>query len=105
MALRQPIERDEPASLVSRGLVMTIAKTVLGVGLFSVVTASILAEGTTDRQSGASKVALVPSKSEREQFQRMAAQAARGGDIVTGSIGLNNLNNVRLDPCTGDRKR
>jgi hypothetical protein len=67
----------------------------MGVGLFSVIAGSFLADTTTDRSTGASKVAWLVSPSDRDAMRRTAA-AALNGDIATGAI--------HLDPCTGQRK-
>lgn len=70
--------------------IIAIAKVGLGVGLFSVIAGSILADATTERGTGASKVAGMFSPADRAAMSKVAA-AALTGDIATGSI--------KLDPC------
>jgi len=72
-----------------------ILKAGLGVGAFSVIAGSILADATTERGSGASKVAWFLSRSDRAAMQRAAAVALTR-DIPTGSI--------KLEPCTLSKK-
>jgi hypothetical protein len=67
-----------------------LVKLGVGVGMFSVIAGSILADATTDPGTGASKVAWYPTTSDRDAMRR-AASAALTTDIPTGSI--------RLDPC------
>jgi hypothetical protein len=67
----------------------------LGVGAFSVIAGSILADATTERGSGASRVAWILSPTDRAAMQRAAATALTK-DIPTGSI--------RLDPCALPKK-
>ncbi|MFI5014039.1 MAG: hypothetical protein ACHQAY_17005 [Hyphomicrobiales bacterium] len=67
----------------------------LGVGAFSVIAGSILADATTERGTGTSKVTWFLSPADREAMRRTAA-AALTGDIATGSI--------KLDPCALPKK-
>ena len=85
-------EDDEaPQGIVIRWSTLArAAKIGVGVGLFSVIAGSLLADVTTERGSGASKVAWFLSPSDKAAMQR-AATAALTGDIPTGSI--------KLDPC------
>jgi hypothetical protein len=80
-----------PRLIDSWRAIMTIVKLGLGVGLFSVIVGSILADATTERGTGASKVAGMISPADR-QAMRKAAAAALTGDVATSSI--------KLDPCT-----
>ena len=70
-------------------------KVGLGVGAFSVIAGSLLADATTERGSGASKVAWFLSPGDRAAMRRTAA-AALSSDIATGSI--------KLDPCAMPKK-
>ena len=76
--------------------VMRMVKWGLGVGLFSVIVGSMLADATTERGTGASKVAGLFSPADRAAMRRAAA-AALTGDIATGSI--------KLDPCNSASNR
>ncbi len=94
--------RDEDADEAPQGIMLRwstlgrVLKVGLGVGAFSVIAGSILADVTTQRGSGASKVAACfPSPSDRAAMQRAAAVALTG-DIATGSI--------KLDPCALPKK-
>jgi hypothetical protein len=101
MALGRQYQDDEEEDEAPRGfaarwrMLTRIVKIGLGVGVFSVVAGNILAEQTTQRGTGASKVSWFPSPSDREAMRRTAA-AALLGDIPTGSI--------KLDPCALAKK-
>ncbi|SDR50022.1 hypothetical protein SAMN05444161_4765 [Rhizobiales bacterium GAS191] len=93
----QDDEGDEaPRGLLIRwGMLGRIVKVGLGVGAFSVIAGSILADSTTERGTGASKVAWFLSPTDRDAMRRTAT-AALTGDIATGSI--------KLDPCALPKK-
>ncbi|SEE47087.1 hypothetical protein SAMN05519104_6217 [Rhizobiales bacterium GAS188] len=93
----QDDEGDEaPRGLLIRwSMLVRIVKVGLGVGAFSVIAGSILADSTTERGTGASKVAWFLSPTDRDAMRRTAT-AALTGDIATGSI--------KLDPCALPKK-
>ena len=90
-------EEDEaPSSFAARWRMFArVVKIGFGVAAFSVVAGNILAEQTTERGTGASKIAWFPTPADREAMRRTAA-AALIGDIPTGSI--------KLDPCALPKK-
>ena len=91
--------RDEdeasPGVVLRWGMIAKITRIGLGVGAFSVIAGSILADATTERGTGASKIAWILSTSDRAAMQR-AATTALTKDIPLGSI--------KLDPCALPKK-
>jgi hypothetical protein len=84
-------QNSAPSLADSWRAVMRMVKWGLGVGLVTVIAGSILADATTERGTGASKVAGMFSPADRAAMRR-AATAALTGDVATGSI--------KLDPCS-----
>jgi hypothetical protein len=76
-------------------LVGKVLRIGFGVGAFSVIAGSLLADATTERGSGTSKIAWFLTPADRAAMQR-AATAALAGDVPTGSI--------KLDPCALPKK-
>lgn len=95
----RPQQDAEPAPyrlLLGPGLLARMVRVGLVVCGFSVITGSILADTTTERGTGASKVAWFLSPTDRDAMRRTAA-AALTNDIATGS--------VKLDPCNASPKK
>lgn len=89
-------EEDAPPSSGLRWRIIgKVVRVGLGVGIFSVLAGTFLADATTEHGSGASKVAWFLSSSDRAAMRR-AATAALTGDLPTGSI--------KLDPCALPKK-
>ena len=89
-------EEEAPAGVLIRwSMIGKVVRIGLAVGAFSVIAGSMLADATTERGTGASKVAWFLSPSDRAAMQRAAA-AALTKDIATGTI--------KLDPCNVAKK-
>jgi hypothetical protein len=89
-------EEEAPAGIVLRwSMIWKVLRVGLGVGTFSVIAGSMLADATTERGTGASKVAWILSPTDRAAMQRAAATALTK-DIATGSI--------KIDPCALPKK-
>src|SRR5579871_1030916 len=84
-----------PSSGLRWRIIGKVIRVGLGVGTFSVLAGTFLADATTEHGSGASKVAWFLTPSDRAAMRR-AATAALTGDVPTGSI--------RLDPCALPKK-
>jgi hypothetical protein len=90
-------DEDEapPSGGIRWRIIGKVLKVGIGVGAFSVIAGSLLADATTERGSGISKVAWFLTPSDRAAMRR-AATAALTGDVPTGSI--------KLDPCALPKK-
>jgi hypothetical protein len=89
-------EEEAPRGILLRwGTLARVLRVALGVGAFSVIAGSLLADATTERGSGVSKAVWFLSPSDREAMRRTAT-AALSGDVATGSI--------KLDPCALPKK-
>jgi hypothetical protein len=88
-------EGPQPGIGVRWRVIGKVVRVGLGVGTFSVLAGTLLADATTEHGSGASKVAWFLSSSDRAAMRR-AATAALTGDVPTGTI--------KLDPCALPKK-